>query len=634
MFSWNTRDFLKDHYFLFLGIAYLFIGSMDLIHTLAYSGMNILPGIAPDAATQLWIANRYLESFSLLLSFLFLTRKVKEQAVLLIYLGICILILTAIFGTRIFPTCFIEGAGLTLFKKGSEYFISLLLVASFLLLLKKRAFFDIAVLQWMQAAIFFTILSELAFTFYINAYGISNRVGHLLKIISFYCVYKAVIEIGLRKPCRLLFRELNEYKKKLERKVQERTTKLLQKTNNLQHEITERNQAEASLQWELSVNKTLAQMTNAIIMPSFSVEEVACMLLKASQGLIGNANGYISPTDPVNGTPSVHTTTMIPAVECTTTQDNTVVAAKVQNDRPFVTPLSTHTSTEAVYTNSPVSHVRYIGLPQDNLELNNYLFVPIITQGKVAGQLALTNSPTGFTPRHLAAIEQLAAILAIALQRKEADNLQITTSERLNLASKSAGIGIWDWSVQRDVLLWDNRMYDIYGVRKEDNYDTQKIIIKGMHPDDATKSKEKIQAALKDNQEFHDEFRIIQPDGSIHYIESHADVYRDEHGNPIRMIGVSRVITDRKLAEQELDKYQLQLEELVEKRTIRLRDEINVRQKAEQELRQYTSDLERFNRFAVDRESKMIELKKEANNLLKQLELKAKYKLNNQDTSQ
>ncbi|GAH88461.1 unnamed protein product, partial [marine sediment metagenome] len=75
--------------------------------------------------------------------------------------------------------------------------------------------FDRRVLQWLVISILLTIASELAFTFYISAYGLSNLIGHIFKIISFYFIYQAIIVTGLTKPQELLFRNLQESEEKL-----------------------------------------------------------------------------------------------------------------------------------------------------------------------------------------------------------------------------------------------------------------------------------------------------------------------------------------------------------------------------------------------------------------------------------
>jgi PAS domain S-box-containing protein len=210
MVAWNSRRFLDNHYFLFIGIAYLFVGGLDLIHTLTYTGMGVFHGYETNLPTQLWIAARYMESLSLFLAPFFFGRKLKVNFVFLAYALATFLLLLSIFYWNIFPVCFIEGVGLTPFKKISEYIISLILLASIALLLMNRREFDREVLQWVVWSIMVSIASELAFTFYIDPYGFSNLIGHFLKILSFYFIYKAIIETGLTKPYDLLFRNLKQ----------------------------------------------------------------------------------------------------------------------------------------------------------------------------------------------------------------------------------------------------------------------------------------------------------------------------------------------------------------------------------------------------------------------------------------
>jgi PAS domain S-box-containing protein len=210
MVTWNSRRFLDNHYFLFIGIAYLFVGGLDLFHTLSYKGMGVFEGYETNLPTQLWITARYMGSLSLFLAPFFLGRKLKVNSVFLGYALASFFLLMSIFYWNIFPVCFIEGVGLTPFKKISEYIISLILLASIALLLKNRREFDREVLQWVVWSIIVSIASELAFTFYIDAFGFFNLIGHFLKILSFYFIYKAIIEMGLTKPYDLLFRNLKQ----------------------------------------------------------------------------------------------------------------------------------------------------------------------------------------------------------------------------------------------------------------------------------------------------------------------------------------------------------------------------------------------------------------------------------------
>ena len=210
MIAWNTRESLESPYLLFIGIAYLFVGAIDLIHTLAYKGMGVFHGYGANLPTQLWIAGRFMESITLLIAPLFFDRKLRATSVFFSYATVSLLLLLAVFHWDIFPVCFVEGIGLTPFKKVSEYVICLILLGAGALLYRNRDRFDPSVLQWVLRSIVVTIGSELAFTFYIHAYGFSNLVGHFLKILSFYFIYKAIIETGLSKPYNLLWRNLKQ----------------------------------------------------------------------------------------------------------------------------------------------------------------------------------------------------------------------------------------------------------------------------------------------------------------------------------------------------------------------------------------------------------------------------------------
>jgi PAS domain S-box-containing protein len=209
VFAWNSRRMIDNTYLLFIGCAYLFIGVMDLVHTLGYTGMSIFYGYDTNLPTQLWIAARYMQSLSLLTAPLLMGKKLNITWLLSGNTVVVVLLLGMIFW-GVFPDCFLEGVGLTPFKKFSEYLISLILVGAFALLSRKRHEFDPGVVRLLMASIIFTIVSELAFTFYIHAYGFSNLMGHYFKIVSVYLIYKAIIETGLKKPFRFLLRNLKQ----------------------------------------------------------------------------------------------------------------------------------------------------------------------------------------------------------------------------------------------------------------------------------------------------------------------------------------------------------------------------------------------------------------------------------------
>jgi PAS domain S-box-containing protein len=215
MVYWNSRRFLENGYFLFVGIAYLCVGLLDMLHTLAYKGMGVFPSDGGNVANQLWIAARYFESLSFVGGCLFLHRRIKVPVVVAGYATAVVLTLCSVFLWRIFPDCFIDGVGVTRFKTINEFILCGILAAALFLLARNRTSFDPTVLRWLMGSISLTIASELSFSYYTDPYGAANLTGHLFKLVSFYLLYRAFIEEGLKRPYDLIFRELRRHEEQL-----------------------------------------------------------------------------------------------------------------------------------------------------------------------------------------------------------------------------------------------------------------------------------------------------------------------------------------------------------------------------------------------------------------------------------
>ena len=215
MFSvaWDSRRFSANGYLTLLGIAFLSVACLDLLHTLAYKGVGVFVGYGANLPTQLWIAARGLESMALIVSPIFLVRRVRPWPVLIASLAVTAATLALIFPLNLFPVCYDESGpqpGLTPFKIGAEYVICAILAAAMAILWISRKRFSPRVLAFLICAVGATILSELAFTRYMSVYGDFNMLGHLLKVVSFLLFYKAVVQASLKDPYRGLFRELKQ----------------------------------------------------------------------------------------------------------------------------------------------------------------------------------------------------------------------------------------------------------------------------------------------------------------------------------------------------------------------------------------------------------------------------------------
>jgi signal transduction histidine kinase len=215
MLAFNARLAPKGGFLLVLGAAYLPVAVLDLLHAISYQGVGILPIDGPNLATQLWISARYIEALALAIAPFALRTAPRPRLVLLGWSLIGGVLLVLIFSGR-FPDSFVPGQGLTTFKIVSEYVIAGVLLGTLYTMHRRRHLLAPEPYFLVQAAIGVTVAAELLFTLYQDPYGATNQLGHVLKVVSYYLVYRAVFEVGLRDPFALLLREVEEQRHELE----------------------------------------------------------------------------------------------------------------------------------------------------------------------------------------------------------------------------------------------------------------------------------------------------------------------------------------------------------------------------------------------------------------------------------
>lgn len=133
-------------------------------------------------------------------------------------------------------------------------------------------------------------------------------------------------------------------------------------------------------------------------------------------------------------------------------------------------------------------------------------------------------------------------------ERKKEEKQRIRLAERLDLATRSAQIGIWDWDIQQNELIWDDQMYALYGLKPGAFSGAYEAWLQGVHPDDRDLSNDVSNRALRGETTYDTEFRVLWPDGSVHWIKADGQVFRDEQGTPLRMVGVNYDISEQKQA--------------------------------------------------------------------------------------
>lgn len=206
MVMWNSRRYIEDNYLLLIGISFLFIACLDVMHLLTYKGVGVFPDVGTDVPTQFWIAGRAMQAAVFLVAPGFIHRRPRVRT-WFISLGIITILLTASIIAGVFPAC-MDVNGLTTFKVVAEVAIILALLAGLVRLRSAKEYFDRETLESVSAALLISAVSEAAFTLYRDPFGPMNLVGHLLRILAFFLLYRATVVKALTEPYAVLFRQL------------------------------------------------------------------------------------------------------------------------------------------------------------------------------------------------------------------------------------------------------------------------------------------------------------------------------------------------------------------------------------------------------------------------------------------
>lgn len=140
-----------------------------------------------------------------------------------------------------------------------------------------------------------------------------------------------------------------------------------------------------------------------------------------------------------------------------------------------------------------------------------------------------------------------------SIRQRETTRAELTEKEeRLSLATRHNGVGIFDWNIQNNGLVWDDSMFALYQLDKARFKGTESSWRNALHPDDRERTLADLKAAVAGTKPFDTEFRVIWPNGEVRHIKAMARVFRAPDGTPLRMLGTNMDVTSRKLDEDKL----------------------------------------------------------------------------------
>ncbi len=211
MVTWNSRRLIANNYFVYLGIAFFFVATFDLLHAFAFQKSGALFGHDfVNLSEQFWLAARYLQAFSFLAACFFIGKGIKTLKVFYFYTLISLIFVMAIIWWPLFIPASLANSWPITFTKISEIIICFLQIAAIIKLWQNSANFNKHVFRLLVWALILSLIAEIFLIFYDGSHNHASILSHLFKIASFNLFYIVFIEIGLRKPFALLFKEIKD----------------------------------------------------------------------------------------------------------------------------------------------------------------------------------------------------------------------------------------------------------------------------------------------------------------------------------------------------------------------------------------------------------------------------------------
>lgn len=211
----NTHQIVANNYYIFLGIAFGFVGFFEFTHTLSYLGIEVLPILTGENSAQIWYLGRFTQALALLVSFFFTNKKLNIKWLITFFSIYSLLFLSTILYWKIPVFNYIPELNIRGYQIQNTYIIIAILIITLLFLSRRRLTFSDFHYDNMASAIIFFIISELFFILPASLYDFSNVFGHITRLLSFYFIYRSAVLSGLKEPYNTIFYKLTQSNKKL-----------------------------------------------------------------------------------------------------------------------------------------------------------------------------------------------------------------------------------------------------------------------------------------------------------------------------------------------------------------------------------------------------------------------------------
>ena len=149
-------------------------------------------------------------------------------------------------------------------------------------------------------------------------------------------------------------------------------------------------------------------------------------------------------------------------------------------------------------------------------------------------------------------ITGVVAVFQDISERKAAELVLQESEARLKLALEAAHMGTWHWDILTNSIMYSDQLGPVFGLPPGIYHPTYEAFLDAVHPEDRQYVAQAVARAVGEGVDYGIEYRVIWPDGTLHWVGNKGQVYRDETGCPVRLVGVAMDITERKQVEETL----------------------------------------------------------------------------------
>ena len=133
--------------------------------------------------------------------------------------------------------------------------------------------------------------------------------------------------------------------------------------------------------------------------------------------------------------------------------------------------------------------------------------------------------------------------------RKRAEFALQRSEERVRRSHEFANLGTWEWDLCTGEVFWSEGAAQLFGHAPAELRMVYESFLALVHADDRRAVAEAVEVCLRQGGDYHVEFRVVRPDGTVRWLQEQGDVERAVDGAPLRMLGIVQDVTSRKEAE-------------------------------------------------------------------------------------